>query len=80
MIAATIGRSVSSDIYCLFGNASRKGLLLRTALREKKRSGGRKGGEEKKEKRKSGEYVRVAQTVTASITKVVLRFLNRRAR
>lgn len=85
MIAATIGRSVSSDVYCLFEYASQKGLLhrrLRTAFkREKKKREEEKGRREKKG-RKSGEYVRVAQTVTASITKVTPRsvFLNRRAR
>lgn len=71
MIAATIGRNVSSDVYCLFENASQKGSLssvgFSTVLKEERK---REERERKKWNEKSGKYARVAQTVTASITKV----------
>lgn len=55
MIAATIGRSVSSDVYCLFEYASQKGSLhrrLRAALKEEKKKEKREGEGEKKGKKK----------------------------
>jgi len=83
MIAATIGRSVSSDVYCFSVNASQKGSLSSVGFstvfkRRKKEERERK----KRGEKKSSKYAHIAQTVTASITKVTSRsvFLNHCAR